>query len=587
MQLLYKIILYCVLSLCWQGGLPQLCFSSGAGSPQLFSAGTDKPAEIDPRFLRQRLVKVNVQALSAYSRAPVLKPGQSGTLNLNLFSDLNFTARFDRIELNPGGGFVWLGHIADHPYSLVVFVVRNNTVAGILQIPGYNPFQIRFYDDRYHLINELDPSAAPPWPAPIEVEKTDIEQQRIMTGPAQVADDGSTIDVMVIYTTQALADAGSSDAMLNEIDLAISLTNTSYANSQINQRVRLVHSAEINYTESGSIFTDLEYLALSNDGNMDEVHTLRDSYAADLVVLVTGLEYITMNEAAGVAYLMTTVSTWFSYYAFSVIEEAYLNDSTYVMAHEMGHNMGANHDRYVTSEDGAYPYSHGLASPEGQWRTVMAYYNHCADQGIFCGAIGHWSNPQVSYAGVATGVGEGEANSADNAKTLNNTAWTVANFRQSDTRDSGSSDNTDTSGREAVYRLWNTVSGEHHYTADTNEYTTLINMGIGWINEGVSFYVYAEDTDELDPVYRFHNPSTGYHFYTISGEEKTNYIAAGWNYEGISYYAYTTSTDRTLPLYRMYNSSSYEYLFSTDLNECNSLNGVAGWTYLGIAFYVE
>ena len=75
-----------------------------------------------------------------------------------------------------------------------------------------------------------------------------------------------------------------------------------------------------------------------------------------------------------------------------------------------------------------YPYAHGYtytaaASP---WRTVMAYNDACAAVGKYCTRIPYWSNPSISYGGVAMGNA-----TADNQQTLDNTAYTVANFRNS------------------------------------------------------------------------------------------------------------------------------------------------------------
>jgi hypothetical protein len=56
----------------------------------------------------------------------------------------------------------------------------------------------------------------------------------------------------------------------------------------------------------------------------------------------------------------------------------------------------------------------------------MAYGDGCA----FCSRILYWSNPDVTRNGEAMGRAEGQTNAADNRKTLNNTASTVANWRQ-------------------------------------------------------------------------------------------------------------------------------------------------------------
>jgi len=56
---------------------------------------------------------------------------------------------------------------------------------------------------------------------------------------------------------------------------------------------------------------------------------------------------------------------------------------------------------------------------------VMAYNNACTDIGKSCTRIPYWSNPSVLYGGRVMG----NIDTADNHHTLNNTAYTVANFR--------------------------------------------------------------------------------------------------------------------------------------------------------------
>ncbi len=84
--------------------------------------------------------------------------------------------------------------------------------------------------------------------------------------------------------------------------------------------------------------TDLSRLRATNDGYMDELHSLRDSYGADLVSLIE-------NEPAycGYAYRMTSLSTSFASSAFSVVHHSCAT-GYYSFAHEIGHNQGAHHD---------------------------------------------------------------------------------------------------------------------------------------------------------------------------------------------------------------------------------------------------
>jgi len=71
----------------------------------------------------------------------------------------------------------------------------------------------------------------------------------------------------------------------------------------------------------------------------------------------------------------------------------------------------------------------------------MAYADLCGAWGVTCTRVLYWSNPGVSYAGAPTGIAGGTRTDcipghptntdcdADNHRVLNNTAYTVANFR--------------------------------------------------------------------------------------------------------------------------------------------------------------
>jgi hypothetical protein len=102
----------------------------------------------------------------------------------------------------------------------------------------------------------------------------------------------------------------------------------------------------------------------------------------------------------------------------------------YVVAHELGHNMAARHDWYEDDTSGApFTYNHGHINFADGWRTVMSYNNPACTNG-YCSRLPYWSNPNLTYGGDPLGVPEGEAYAAENYRTLNNTAFTVANFRQ-------------------------------------------------------------------------------------------------------------------------------------------------------------
>jgi len=224
--------------------------------------------------------------------------------------------------------------------------------------------------------------------------------------------DDVIVDIMVVYTAQARQGIGGTDAMNAKIDINIEFLNHSLANSLVNERFRLVHTAELTYTESGDMALDLQRLTNKTDGFMDEVHTLRDQYGADLVSLL-----VETGQYGGIAWVMINVSPSFQSHGFSVTKRHY----TSAFSHECGHNMGCSHDR-ANGAGGAYPYSYGynfFGDSGTKWGSVMSYPGF---------RVRFWSNPNVTFDGKPFGIDHSVSpnNSADNAKTLGNTATTVS-----------------------------------------------------------------------------------------------------------------------------------------------------------------
>ncbi|MBK7919768.1 MAG: Ig-like domain repeat protein [Chloroflexi bacterium] len=343
-------------------------------------------------------------------------------LTLNLFEDVVFTATQTKTELGTSDSFIWIGTLDGIENSSVTLVTLKDVAVGTIRTLD-SLYEIGYAGKGIHTIAEIDMLAYlneadvhPPddWiPTPSETP----------SGENGINDDGFIVDVMVAYTAAARQAAGGTNAIIATINLAVSETNQGYNNSGINFDMRLVHAVEISYSETGDYLTDINRLTNANDGYMDNVHTLRDSYKADVVSLIVN----SMTAACGAGWLMGTPDVSFAPWAFNVIKRSCAT-GFYTFAHEIGHNMGSHHDRANSGGGGgAYSYSYGYQAPNRAFRTIMAY--NCSGD---CPRINHWSNPNVYVGGQPTGKPEGDPNSADNVRSLNNTAYVVANFRSTD-----------------------------------------------------------------------------------------------------------------------------------------------------------
>ena len=234
------------------------------------------------------------------------------------------------------------------------------------------------------------------------------------------ADTGEVIDVMVIYTRAAREKVGNIDSF---IQMAFNHTTRHYENSNLPFRLRLVHQQETDYTESESYSLDLNAITWQTDGRLDEVHALRDRHGADLVYLFASSGANEWGGGCGAAY--NTYREEHEYVAFGIIAVECEHSGSSVFTHEIGHNLGADHDIANTVNPIRFSsYAHGQCHPLRGWATVMAYVginNNCSRY------IPYFSSPVLRYQGDPTG----DAERMDNRRVLLETHRIVANFRQS------------------------------------------------------------------------------------------------------------------------------------------------------------
>lgn len=250
----------------------------------------------------------------------------------------------------------------------------------------------------------------------------------------------TSIDVMVVFTPQAKTAWGGVAQSKSFITTAITNFNTALQNSGVsNVTINLVYSEEIPYVESGNISTDLARFRTEDDTFLDEVAGLRTAYGADLCALVTS----TPTNTCGLGNLNVNPTNYTSAAAYSVgLYNCIV--SNYSLAHEMGHNMGLNHDWYVNQNVNPCEHQHGYtnktaitlgaaSTADQRWRTIMAYNDECSSKGFNCTRINRWSNPGLNYNTEPTGVAIGETNPSDEAFGFARFACVVSGFMPTST----------------------------------------------------------------------------------------------------------------------------------------------------------
>ncbi|MBL3657861.1 zinc-dependent metalloprotease [Fulvivirga sediminis] len=330
---------------------------------------------------------------------------QASQLLINI-QGKEFEFVLDELDIRNSDDFSWHGH-EKGGVGYMVLVYSKGEMAGNLFVSG-RTYSISPFGTGAVTFYEINPASYPP-------DHPEGAKQKVydMTGNAgSVKQNAETvIRVLVAYTSSAesgVAGLGYSDITLF-LQEAISETNQSFINSNVAHRLKLAVNIEVGYNESSSSERDLDRFISTSDGYMDEIHSYRNYYSADVGVLI-----INNDDYCGVASGIGSNANS----AFCVVHyECVLG--YYSFAHEIAHLHGCRHNSEVDPNTSPFAYGHGYISP-GNWRTIMAYNNYCN-----CPRIQYWSNPDISYGGRAMG----NSSTSDNARVLDATAPTVSNYR--------------------------------------------------------------------------------------------------------------------------------------------------------------
>ncbi|MQW23312.1 MULTISPECIES: GH25 family lysozyme [unclassified Lactococcus] len=186
------------------------------------------------------------------------------------------------------------------------------------------------------------------------------------------------------------------------------------------------------------------------------------------------------------------------------------------------------------------------------------------------------NNTNGTTSGATTNSSSSNNSSSNSSST--NTTTTTGNST------STTNNSSSTISYQNIYRLYNSITKEHLYTADANEMATLPKLWSAWTYEGIAW---QSPTTSSTPVYRLYSSKSGEHLYTSDTNEVTVLTSMnGWKKEGIAFY----SADSTgIPAFRLYNAAAGvgAHFITTSTTERDNLVTYHNWNYEGIAWYVK
>jgi hypothetical protein len=421
-------------------------------------------AKVEAEFVApsQDVHYVRIDPLVAGEHSPLSRVG--GHVEFTLPNGTKLPMTVKNTESFGDARFVSDGEI-DGAAGHATFAYNNGELSGTIETNDGTTYQLRAIGDSVAQVFSEDSNLVPPCgvigavhqsqadrPAPGVTLPASYTADASAAGDVEAAGDiatvsgvlspsvsstqaiKNTIRVLVPYSS-AITKTISTSAVISAIDLAVANMNTDLQRSAVPVKVVLAGTVAENYTYDGkdpsstAIDNALSRIENPSDNVLDHVHAVRYDDKADLVCFLIN-EVDSTNS--GVGYILASPNYAFNCtYGFSVITFSYLNSGR-TFSHELGHNLGCDHDRQNANSTtgaaakGTYAYSYGyrFTGKNGvQYRDIMSYPPGQV--------IAYFSNPNLtapSPISVPVGSPIGSSTQAYNALTITQNAAEVSNY---------------------------------------------------------------------------------------------------------------------------------------------------------------
>lgn len=262
-------------------------------------------------------------------------------------------------------------------------------------------------------------------------------RQALLAGTTEtdcsVPSSNTTINVMVLYPRSVTASASTMEAYA---DTRIAEANSLFQASDVKIVYQRAYVGMITGNQppppiagnnngpdplaTGPVIDWLN-TQFANDGVDTEVELLRTAYGADMIVVVipshpsVNCGVANLVEIRNGVEVINPGTTPFAGKAFAVVEHN-CGNGDFTFAHELGHTLGMRHDFLSVARDGdpsrailPWAFGHILTRPSGsKVATVMGCYTGTGSFNA-CSRIGQFSNPNILFEGVPTGVHSSQA----------------------------------------------------------------------------------------------------------------------------------------------------------------------------------
>ncbi len=352
---------------------------------------------------------------------------KNDTILLDLFEDCKYTAYVTGISTNIAATTMINGCINDYKFSSFFISTSEGKSYIQIDIPEKEELYAANYihDQGIYFLKQLD-YVKNEKPSEVnttlknETPENNLQSKSISPNNLRVTDTQETITLLIAYTPEAVRWSNQNATDINNVlDMIMTKSQLVLDNSKTNVKLKLVCATEVDYAEE-DLGKDFERLYYKDDGYMDEVHALRDFYYADLVLLLSGKIYW-----GGMGCL-------FNGFEDQIISVSDINLATYgyTAIHEIGHLLGCHHYKDHVENPPPNTYNYGWewhdTKDDRYYCSVMTYgLSDFWPDGNGRARVPHFSNPDVQYNGINTGV----ANEADNARRIRDTKAIAAKFR--------------------------------------------------------------------------------------------------------------------------------------------------------------